>query len=203
MCILWHGMALCQMPDSIELFINKTKLFKLWSQVWQSKAGAGQALKMNVNVNQIASQAKPVSSGSLHYSLSCLEILKTLAARQVKHNWNQYYLHLHLFLERGKKGRKYQIFAIMIFPARDWISILSVLYWLLTIYWCDKRQLNNNLESVELYFPTDRDRLWTLKFLWTDVNIPSSSPAWVYRPNFNIWVASCHSGGVGWVVQTI
>ena len=63
-------------------------------------------MNVNVNVNQMARQTKPVS---------CLEILKTLTARQVKHYWNQY-LSLcstsTFFLERGKKGRKYQTFAI-------------------------------------------------------------------------------------------
>ena len=46
-----HGMAVCQIPGSIQLFINKTKLFKLWSQDRHQPK-----MNVNVNVNQLASQ---------------------------------------------------------------------------------------------------------------------------------------------------
>ena len=57
-------------------------------------------MNVNVNVNQMARHTKPVS---------CLEILKTLTARQVIHYWNQYLSSLYLHLFPGKKEERKEI----------------------------------------------------------------------------------------------
>ena len=186
---VFYGMALCQMPDLTQLFINKTKLFKLWRQ---GKAGRAPKMNVNVNVNQMARQTKPVS---------CLEILKTLTARQVKHYWNQY---LSLcststsFLERGKKGRKYQTFAITftVHPVPSWISILLS-------YWCHQIR-KMTAQSFPVFracsFPQTQTVRRLLMWIFHSILLPGIP--W-YRPNFNIWVAGLASDWVVIVLQTI
>ena len=138
---------------------------------------------MNVNVNQMASQTKPVSS----CSLSCLEILKTLTAIQVIHYWIESIpLYLQLF---PRKRRERKEMPNIFHHDRSVLLRISILDRVDVII----RHLNNS-EFLELRVShQERQSVWTshLKFLSTDVNIPSGQAGitW-YRPNFNIWVAA-------------
>ena len=124
-------------------------------------------MNVNVNVNQMARQTHQTSQ------LSCLEILKTLTARQVIHYWNQYtslsLLYLYLFPRKREERKEIPNICHHVHcSSRPVLLRISILLY----YWCHQiREMT--AQSSPVFRACSFPQTQTVVDYWCEYSIPS------------------------------